>query len=620
MSRDYVIINGKNSLTISGLAIKTLPPISKPLMRTMREEIDGRDGDINTELGYQAYDKPLEVGLFGNYDINEIIAFFNSKGTIVFSDEPDKFYNFQILDKIDFTKLVKFRTAMVNIHCQPFKYPVEETPIEVEYEYVTGEGTSISLDTNEGEFVELQLNGNAEEGTGVVNVVTGNNELFFDDGTPWIIGVERPADTSTTTWTRTKDGVNLVAEATKNGGKVKNYFDFIMPWAGMRRCNQNPTTKEITAWYGDANFKTDGTNGNVMTYVPEFYYRTGQYSKDGVLTDFIEISSAMFEGATKSEEFYVSSYQTGLVDSKPVSIAGVGPEVNRSIVSFRTLYNNNGYTQLDYHYFLLQMLYLVEYANNNSQSALGNGVSSVRYNAGTTSKLAETSTNRVVIPTDTNFQVGNTLCIGTAQGSYNIAKYRTITAINSYSSGGVTGTELVFDGEPVNIAVGNWAGCCGQLSGQNDLLGNKSGSILNDSKHAVSYRGIENIFGNVFQWVDGINIKDRLAYICTKPSSYQSDKFDGDYHALGYTNATTDGWIKTLGYDSNYPIFRLPTSVGGVNSTYYTDYYYQNTGNRVARVGGNFSFGTYDGLFFWHLNAASSTTSVYFGSRFLYLP
>ena len=177
MSRDYVIINGTNSLTISGLAIKTLPPISKPLMRTMREEIDGRDGDINTELGYQAYDKPLEVGLFGNYDINEIIAFFNSKGTIVFSDEPDKFYNFEILDKIDFTKLVKFRTAMVNIHCQPFKYPTTETPIEVAYEYVEGTGENITLDNTEASSLSLELKGNTSQVS-----YTGKNKIFWISG------------------------------------------------------------------------------------------------------------------------------------------------------------------------------------------------------------------------------------------------------------------------------------------------------------------------------------------------------------------------------------------------------------------------------------------------------
>lgn len=183
--RNYIIINGINSLTIPGLAIKILPPISKPMMRYMREEIDGRDGDINTELGYQAYDRPLEVGLFGDYDINQVIAFFNSQGKITFSDEPDKFYNFQILEKIDFTKLVKFRTATVNIHCQPFKYPVSEEPQEEEYEYVEATGTNVTLDnTSEAIFNKIDLLGNtSQNGTPTpsspipVNVVSGDNEI-----------------------------------------------------------------------------------------------------------------------------------------------------------------------------------------------------------------------------------------------------------------------------------------------------------------------------------------------------------------------------------------------------------------------------------------------------------
>lgn len=131
MSRDYVTINGTSSLTIQGLAIKLLPPISKPTMRTLREEIDGRDGDIITDLGYQSYDRPLEIGLFGTYNINDVIKFFDSRGTIVFSDESDKFYNFSILDKVDFTRLIKFREATINVHCQPFKYPLTNSPISL---------------------------------------------------------------------------------------------------------------------------------------------------------------------------------------------------------------------------------------------------------------------------------------------------------------------------------------------------------------------------------------------------------------------------------------------------------------------------------------------------------
>ena len=120
--RDYIIINGVNSNTIEGLLISTLPPISKPLMRSEKLEINGRDGDIVTQLGYSAYDKSFEIGLTYNYDVDEVISFFDSSGTIVFSNEEDKYYNFQMLEQIDLEKLLRFKKATVTMHVQPFKY------------------------------------------------------------------------------------------------------------------------------------------------------------------------------------------------------------------------------------------------------------------------------------------------------------------------------------------------------------------------------------------------------------------------------------------------------------------------------------------------------------------
>lgn len=120
--RSTITLNGKNSNTIEGLLIQSLPPISKPLMRTTIEEIDGRDGDIVTNLGFSAYTKEFTIGLYGNYDINEVIAYFASEGTVIFSNEPDKYYNYQIIDQIDYERLIRFRTATVSMHCQPFKY------------------------------------------------------------------------------------------------------------------------------------------------------------------------------------------------------------------------------------------------------------------------------------------------------------------------------------------------------------------------------------------------------------------------------------------------------------------------------------------------------------------
>ena len=183
--RNFVIINGVNSNTINGLGINELPPITKPEMRNIREEIDGRDGDIITELGYSAYDKTITIGLFGTgYDINDIVAFFNGEGTIVFSNEDDKYYKYKILNQIDYESLQKFRTASITFHCQPFKYPLSETPLEIEYDYIEDEGETLSLNNTGNATMTLALKGNtSQSGTPTptspipVSVVSGDNDV-----------------------------------------------------------------------------------------------------------------------------------------------------------------------------------------------------------------------------------------------------------------------------------------------------------------------------------------------------------------------------------------------------------------------------------------------------------
>lgn len=170
----YVVINGVSSKSVNGLLIQSLPPISKPKQRTKIEEIDGRDGDIVTTLGYSAYDKPIKIGLYGEYNVDDVIDFFNTEGTIVFSNEPDKYYNFALYEAIDFEKLIRFKTATVKIHVQPFKYSESETIKNYSYaEGTTSANISVRNDGNIYSKPTLSITGK-----GAISVYLGNTQIL----------------------------------------------------------------------------------------------------------------------------------------------------------------------------------------------------------------------------------------------------------------------------------------------------------------------------------------------------------------------------------------------------------------------------------------------------------
>lgn len=171
--RPYIVLNDVSSLTIQGLIISSLPPITKPKIRTTIEEIDGRDGDIVTPLGYGAYNKTIEIGLSYNYNIDDIIQYFNSSGKVVFSNEPEKYYNYAIYDQIDFEKLIRFKTATVNFHVQPFKY--SDVDKEKTFNFTTVDPKSLQI-RNEGNiFSKPKI---TVTGSGTVNLYLNGNQIF----------------------------------------------------------------------------------------------------------------------------------------------------------------------------------------------------------------------------------------------------------------------------------------------------------------------------------------------------------------------------------------------------------------------------------------------------------
>ena len=479
--------------------------------------------------------------------------------------------------------------------------------------------------TNVGTSHKAKLNFKIPRGengiTEITNIDEIENYIYY--------GVRRKiTQNSSSAWERIGKSVGKVANATKNGSEVQNDFDFIYPWSDIITCNLDPSTNEINAFIGEPTFSFDGSNGEVMTRAPEFYWK--RYVKDGY--EYILISKHNLADFVRSPEFFIGRYDSSFDGTKLHSASATLPEVSRTISWFRSSSKNVGesWGQLDYHYFLLKMLYLVEYADYNSQSKLGNGIVSYRVNDNDKALIAETGVNRIIVSSTTAnyYDVGQYISIGSGNSAWNnnIAAYRKVLSKENYNSEGITGVAVYFDGSAVNIATTNVLHSSPQLSGQCDTLGMKSGCLANDGKHGIIYRGVENIFGNVFQFLDGINIKDYQAYVCTNPEQYASDVFVAPYKKLGYmcqhpaegaTDTKKEGYVKSVGYDLLNPLFDLTTEVGGSSNTYMCDNSVINNGNRIAFVGGAYSSGNIAGLWYVDMNNTSSTYNIYVGGRLL---
>lgn len=278
--------------------------------------------------------------------------------------------------------------------------------------------------------------------------------------------------------------------------------------------------------------------------------------------------------------------------------------------------NGTGYQQLDIHVVdLLQTLFIIEQGTIKSQSNVA-GLTAGQYSETHLATATETAANRIIVATATAglYEVGQTISIGTSRGDNKIFYGRTITGKTVIDA---SNTAIEFDGTAVNITIGNVLYNTGAKSGFSANIAASVGSPASNSsgKFPFVWHGIENLFGSIYQFVDGVNINERQAWVCPDAASYASNLFTAPYEQLSYVNSATNGYITAMGHDPAHPYASFPTAVGGSSSTYYGDYYYQSTGQCVALLGGSWSYGTRAGLFYWDLYASSSGAYLSIGGR-----
>lgn len=312
-------------------------------------------------------------------------------------------------------------------------------------------------------------------------------------------------------------------------GSGSSPFDSYAPWSGMKECNLD-ASGTVTAWKGDSSFAR--TNNYTMVFVPEFYVA----AKRNGTKQYFYVSDKPKTGMTKhpGSGKYVGRYH---MNSNGYSATGYSPYVNMTRATARNKAKSVGskFHLYDFAtYCAIIFLYIVEFADWNSQSEIGQGY--------------------------------------TNNNSFEISSGRTDSM--TYHTGRASGT---------------------------------------DGKTAVQYRWIENLWGNVYQLVDGFNANGTTAYACTDPSKYADDT------TTGYTNIGTlpaSGYIKDLTVTDNGLL--IPKTSGGSETTYVPDYVYSySSGWLVLYVGGYWNSGTYAGLLHFLARNTSSNSDSGVSARLL---
>src|SRR6056297_251970 len=446
-----------------------------------------------------------------------------------------------------------------------------------------------------------KLNDNWDSVDGVLGGDTPVDGIDINGGTidGTVIGGTTPAAISGTTVTATEgtfSRLNIGADLEWNAS-TDSYTANSTPTSvtkvhqGMKRCVLNDdgsvnyyldpadTTKKLDGTAANI----DGTDGNVMVEIPKFYFRqvrdgsTLEWQVSDVPLAGYQLHPAFFKNGEIVDFRYIGAYDacvyddsagtyiaglnlndnTGNIDTavdKLASVSGVYPMVGLTRPECRLLAANNGSGWRQQDFWLtsaVQMLYLVEYGDFNSQANLGDGNTNDGY-------------------------------VGTS-ADQNDSPHTIAGASNSWGNAATDGSQ--------------------------PSAGAKPGTAY------MSYRGIENFFGNCFNWVDGVNIGSGSQgdwHVSNDDTDF-TDNTTSNYDFL-VNSMPSDGYVTDI---ANVGGTFIPASTGGSSSTFLADYFFDDNGNtnRVARFGGNAFVGGRAGAFDWDVALSSGNADRNIGTR-----
>lgn len=425
------------------------------------------------------------------------------------------------------------------------------------------------------------------------------------------------------------DAVGKTISTPDGTGPITSDFDNIYPFSGIRhvKVSENGSIREQE----DVNY--DSFDGEIMTYIPQFYYKDWRDSGHR----YCLIADTNLSGYTKAwqDEDYglIASFNASLVNGEYRSRINEAPKTIVSYTSFLTAFYSKGDGKWSmYDANMMHNLFLlscIEAGSINHKASYGRGINSgMPYSSsGYDIKTASTG-NNVTVDSSKSFYIGMTVQIGTAYSNNSIASDRKITAIVDNEDGTQT---LTVDGDSFSVAVGNTCVTWGQSvpEEQYSAIGDGSGYILqweSSSRSHVCYRGIWDLWGNIWQLNAGFMRYDGQYYGCCDKSKYNiTDPRNADgWTDLGLNIQSANGYQKTrqaIKIDGGS--IDVPVEWGSVASseTFYSAYLYNftsaETGTRVLLLGGHWISGGNVSLVCSYGLSAPSSASISVGSRLI---
>jgi hypothetical protein len=384
------------------------------------------------------------------------------------------------------------------------------------------------------------------------------------------------------TWNQTTDAYSRTGDLSGVAVGSSPGNDSLPIQANMKRCVINDSG--VVQYYlksTDSTKKADGSDadltgadGQVMVEIPKFWYKhsfsdpTHTWEISDAAADGFEVHPAFLSGSDTYDKIYIGAYEA-------------------------VLYDNSASAYIDY-------------------SATWEGANDID---STADKLGSVS-GKMPVSQFTRAR-GRAMAArrgtGWTQELYDVRSAVQLLFLIEYASfysqsmigAGITNVSDWGDYYPLAKA--------GNSNAIGNATGNTAGSTAKDTEATkyMSYRGIEQWYGHLSKWLDGINTNNRRSYVCNVAANLADDTTT-NYTDIGVSNVATSGYQATL---LNISRGFLPASVGADSATKITDYYYQNTGWRVACSGGLASYAGLAGAFSLTLNHNSSPAYSNYGSR-----